>query len=126
LTGLLDSPLSENISEALRKSRSITSLYSHQAEAINALHSGKHVIGEDLLRDYSFINNPAISVYQHSFWQECNLPSIFRHFRNPVLLYLLLQQAPMLKFLEEDNSATAMLIYPTKVRKLSFGLCCCK
>jgi ATP-dependent helicase YprA (DUF1998 family) len=44
--GFLDAPLSKTISDALRKSRSITWLYSHQAEAINAIHGGKHVIGK--------------------------------------------------------------------------------
>ena len=37
-------PLSETISQALRDSRKITSLYTHQVAAINALGQGKNVI----------------------------------------------------------------------------------
>ncbi|KAH9901228.1 DEAD/H helicase [Cubamyces lactineus] len=43
-TGTLDPPLSEAISQALRDSRKITSLYTHQVAAINALGQGKNVI----------------------------------------------------------------------------------
>ncbi|KAJ7168143.1 DEAD/H helicase [Mycena crocata] len=39
--GTLDSPLSETIASALKKSRKISSLYSHQASAINAINAGK-------------------------------------------------------------------------------------
>lgn len=37
-------PLSDTISQALSDSRKITSLYTHQAAAINALSQGKDVI----------------------------------------------------------------------------------
>jgi DEAD/DEAH box helicase domain-containing protein len=40
----LDEPLSATIQQALKNSRNITSLYSHQAVAIGALNSGKNVI----------------------------------------------------------------------------------
>ncbi|KAJ3835906.1 DEAD/H helicase [Lentinula raphanica] len=43
-TGNLDPPLSPSIQKALQSSRNITSLYSHQANAISALASGKDVI----------------------------------------------------------------------------------
>ncbi|TFY60626.1 hypothetical protein EVJ58_g5016 [Rhodofomes roseus] len=40
----IDPPLSETIAKALRDSRKITSLYTHQVAAIRALSQGKHVI----------------------------------------------------------------------------------
>ncbi|KAG8908600.1 hypothetical protein FRB99_004888 [Tulasnella sp. 403] len=40
----LSLPLSDNIKEALSSSMGVTQFYSHQANAINALHDGKHVI----------------------------------------------------------------------------------
>jgi DEAD/DEAH box helicase domain-containing protein len=40
----LDPPLSDNIIQALQSSRKITSLYSHQVEAISAIHRGRNVI----------------------------------------------------------------------------------
>lgn len=43
-TATLNAPLSDNISQALRDSRKISSFYSHQVAAINALDQGKHVI----------------------------------------------------------------------------------
>lgn len=43
-TGSLDIPLSDSISQALKDSRKITSLYTHQVAAINALSQGKDVI----------------------------------------------------------------------------------
>ncbi|KAI0664969.1 P-loop containing nucleoside triphosphate hydrolase protein [Cubamyces menziesii] len=43
-TATLVPPLSETISQALRDSRKITSLYTHQVAAINALGQGKNVI----------------------------------------------------------------------------------
>ncbi|KAI0336366.1 DEAD/H helicase [Cubamyces sp. BRFM 1775] len=43
-TATLDPPLSEAISQALRDSRKITSLYTHQVAAIHALRQGKNVI----------------------------------------------------------------------------------
>ncbi|KIV86896.1 hypothetical protein PV11_02477 [Exophiala sideris] len=42
--GELNFPLSQNLVNALYNSRNITQLYSHQAEAINNLHDGHHVI----------------------------------------------------------------------------------
>ncbi|KAJ8595607.1 DEAD H helicase [Rhizopogon salebrosus TDB-379] len=42
--GLLDEPFSNTIQQALRESRNITSLYYHQAAAINAIAQRKHVI----------------------------------------------------------------------------------
>ncbi|KAJ7632232.1 P-loop containing nucleoside triphosphate hydrolase protein [Roridomyces roridus] len=43
-TGTLDSPLSDTIANALQTSRSISSLYTHQTAALNAINAGKHVI----------------------------------------------------------------------------------
>ncbi|KAJ3802442.1 P-loop containing nucleoside triphosphate hydrolase protein [Lentinula aff. detonsa] len=43
-TGCLDPLLSSSIQQALKSSRNIETLYSHQATAINALNSGKDVI----------------------------------------------------------------------------------
>lgn len=40
----LSTPLSDSIAEGLRKARSVTKFYSHQAAAINAIAEGKHVI----------------------------------------------------------------------------------
>ncbi|KAJ7261398.1 DEAD/H helicase [Mycena haematopus] len=42
--GTLNSPLSNTISHALQQSRSISSLYTHQTAAINAINTGKNVI----------------------------------------------------------------------------------
>ncbi|KAI0670538.1 DEAD/H helicase [Trametes maxima] len=41
---VIDPPLSEPISQALRQSRNITSLYTHQVQAISALSRGRNVI----------------------------------------------------------------------------------
>ena len=42
--GNLDEPLSETIQQALRDARKISSLYLHQAAAINAIANKSHVI----------------------------------------------------------------------------------
>ncbi|KAJ7771770.1 hypothetical protein B0H16DRAFT_1660723 [Mycena metata] len=42
--GTLDSPLSDTIRHAFKQSRSISSFYTHQTAAINAINTGKHVI----------------------------------------------------------------------------------
>ncbi|KAF8184950.1 P-loop containing nucleoside triphosphate hydrolase protein [Mycena galopus ATCC 62051] len=42
--GALDSPLSNAVSHALQQSRNISSLYTHQTAAINAINTGKNVI----------------------------------------------------------------------------------
>ena len=39
-----DPPLSETIMQALKEARKISSFYTHQVAAINALNNGKHVI----------------------------------------------------------------------------------
>ena len=41
---MLEPPLSDTIAQALRDSRKITSLYTHQVAAIRALSQGRHVI----------------------------------------------------------------------------------
>lgn len=41
---MLEPPLSDTIAQALRDSRKITSLYTHQVAAISALSQGRHVI----------------------------------------------------------------------------------
>ncbi|KAH9930993.1 P-loop containing nucleoside triphosphate hydrolase protein [Fomitopsis serialis] len=76
----LDHPLSETIAQALRDSRKITSLYTHQVAAIRALSESKHVI---------------VSTSTAS---------------GKSVIY----QVPVLRFLEEDPTSTAMFIYPTK------------
>ncbi|KAI0317304.1 P-loop containing nucleoside triphosphate hydrolase protein [Amylostereum chailletii] len=78
--GVLDPPFSESIQHAFLESRNISTMYSHQAEAISALTKGKDVI---------------VSTSTAS---------------GKSVIY----QAPILRFLEEDSSATALLIYPTK------------
>jgi DEAD/DEAH box helicase domain-containing protein len=42
--GILEPPLPESITIGLGKARGISSFYSHQASAINAIAQGKHVI----------------------------------------------------------------------------------
>ncbi|CAL1704265.1 unnamed protein product [Somion occarium] len=76
----LDPPLPENILTALKDARKITSLYTHQVAAINALANGQHVI---------------VSTSTAS---------------GKSVIY----QVPLLKFLEADPYAKAILIYPTK------------
>ena len=44
VAGSLDEPLSETIQEALRDARKISSLYLHQATAVNAIAKKRHVI----------------------------------------------------------------------------------
>ncbi|KAF7440973.1 hypothetical protein PC9H_001322 [Pleurotus ostreatus] len=78
--GDLDEPLSPNIKQALATARNISSLYTHQATAINALAKGENVI---------------VSTSTAS---------------GKSVIY----QVPVLRFLEEDASATAIFVYPTK------------
>ncbi|KAJ8078462.1 ATP-dependent 3'-5' DNA helicase [Marasmius tenuissimus] len=72
--------LSRNIQQALRDSRGISSLYSHQVSSIKALSSGRHVI---------------VSTSTAS---------------GKTVIY----QVPLLRFLEENPSSTAIFVYPTK------------
>lgn len=78
--GFLSQPLSPSIQQALRDSRKITSFYTHQTAAINAICDKKHVIVST-----STASGKSV-IYQVS----------------------------ILRFLEEDPSATAMFVYPTK------------
>ncbi|KAI5983784.1 DEAD H helicase [Pisolithus albus] len=78
--GFLSRPLSASIQQALQDSRKITSFYTHQAAAINAICNKNHVI---------------VSTSTAS---------------GKSVIY----QVPVLRFLEEDPSATAMFVYPTK------------
>lgn len=78
--GFLSRSLSASIQQALQDSRKITSFYTHQAAAINAICNKKHVI---------------VSTSTAS---------------GKSVIY----QVPVLRFLEEDPSATAMFVYPTK------------
>ncbi|KAF9234482.1 P-loop containing nucleoside triphosphate hydrolase protein [Melanogaster broomeanus] len=78
--GTLDESLSESIQQALRDARKISSLYLHQAAAINAIWRKKHVI---------------ISTSTAS---------------GKSVIY----QVPLLRLLEEDPTATAIFVYPTK------------
>ncbi|TFK54805.1 P-loop containing nucleoside triphosphate hydrolase protein [Heliocybe sulcata] len=76
----LDPPLSDPIQHALKASRGITDLYTHQVSAIGALAKGRDVI---------------VSTSTAS---------------GKSVIY----QVPILRYLEEDGAATALLIYPTK------------
>ncbi|EIW85377.1 DEAD H helicase [Coniophora puteana RWD-64-598 SS2] len=78
--GDLVTPLSDSLRQALWDSRNITTLYRHQAQAINALAAGQHVI---------------VSTSTAS---------------GKSVIY----QVPLIRCLEEDPSATAIFIYPTK------------
>ncbi|KAG9101110.1 hypothetical protein FRC06_003338 [Ceratobasidium sp. 370] len=86
--GKLDRSLPGVIAHALESSRSVTSFYSHQAEAINAIWSSKNVIVST-----STASGKSI-IYQQ--------------------LKGLAQQVPILCALQEDKNVTAMFIYPTK------------
>ncbi|KAH8108129.1 P-loop containing nucleoside triphosphate hydrolase protein [Cristinia sonorae] len=79
-TGVLDNPISDTVKQALQQARKIYSLYTHQAESINALAQGKNVI---------------VSTSTAS---------------GKSVIY----QVPLLTFLESNQDATAMFIYPTK------------
>lgn len=67
-TGFLDEPLSQSITQSLRNSRTVTSFYTHQAEAVNSIFQKKHVIvststasGKSLIyqvRATYILNNP--------------------------------------------------------------------
>jgi ATP-dependent helicase YprA (DUF1998 family) len=95
---LLDSPLSKTIEQALRNARKISSLYTHQVAAINALARGKNVI---------------VST------STASGKSVIYQVRKQGLRYLHAPmrsaQVPVLRFLEESTNTTAMFIYPTKV-----------
>ncbi|KAF7796887.1 hypothetical protein EIP86_008072 [Pleurotus ostreatoroseus] len=93
----LFNPLSEDVAQALRDSRKISSFFSHQVAAIDALDQGKHVI---------------VSTSTAS---------------GKSVIY----QVPFLKSIEQDRSATAIFIYPTKAlaqdqkKALEQLLCAC-
>ncbi|EAU88392.2 DEAD/H helicase [Coprinopsis cinerea okayama7 len=78
--GTLDPPPSETISQALLDSRKISKYYSHQAQAIQAIRKGKHVVASTSTAS------------------------------GKSLIY----QVPLLMALEQDPSATAIFVYPTK------------
>ncbi len=95
-SGILLNPLSPHIQEALSRVRGVSSFYSHQASAIDAVLNNKHVIvststasGKSIVYQVGIFNRP---------WPTC----------------LLLEQVPVLAFLERDPASTAIFIYPTK------------
>ena len=96
---MLDPPLSDTIVQALRDARKIHSLYTHQVAAINALDRGKNVIVST-----STASGKSV-IYQ--VWKEE---------LSDLLELMNFVQVPVLKFLEESTDATAIFIYPTKVR----------
>ncbi|KAH7910172.1 hypothetical protein BJ138DRAFT_1153504 [Hygrophoropsis aurantiaca] len=78
--GVLNSPLSDTIQQALEESRKITALWIHQTSAINAIS-----MGNDVIVSTSTASGKSV-----------------------------IYQVPLLKFLEDDPSATAIFVYPTK------------
>ncbi|KAF5391897.1 hypothetical protein D9757_001704 [Collybiopsis confluens] len=94
-TGTLDPPLSASIQQALRSSRNITSLYSHQVAAVTALKTGK-----DVIVSTSTASGKSI------IYQVRDDPSL-----NDLSEYL---KVPLLHLLESDLQAKAIFIYPTK------------
>ncbi|KAH9946253.1 P-loop containing nucleoside triphosphate hydrolase protein [Epithele typhae] len=84
----LDPPLSDEIAQALRDSRKITSLYTHQVAAIQALSRSQHVIVST-----STASGKSV-IYQVSL--------------------LFNGQVPLLCFLQAEPQSTAIFIYPTK------------
>lgn len=96
--GVLDTDLSKTVTAALQSSRKISSLYAHQAASINALMQGKNVIVST-----STASGKSV-IYQ-----------VRTQMRSAKTVAELLQQVPLLMFLEEDPDATAIFIYPTKV-----------
>ena len=90
---------------ALESSRKITSFYTHQAAAIDAVREGKHVIV-----------STSTASGKSVIYQVCIL-------FQAILAIKVELQVPMLRFLEEDEDAKAIYIYPTKAR-VSEYFCC--
>ena len=93
----LDPPISEDISNAVFKSRSIQALYSHQVAAITSVRKGRHVVVST-----STASGKSIIYQVSALAQTCARESHFH-------------QVPVLSCLEERLDATAILIFPTKV-----------
>lgn len=98
--GDLDEPLSPNIKQALATARNISSLYTHQATAINALAKGENVIVSTSTASGKSVIYQVFSSLTSAGVMDSNTSSV---------------QVPVLRFLEEDASATAIFVYPTKV-----------
>lgn len=101
-TGQLDPPLSDTIMQALKDSRKITALYTHQVAAISALSRGKNVIvSTSTASGKSVIYQVEMSFLLVVIAQIDYVPKV-----------------PVLRFLEDDRNATAIFVYPTKVKYL--------
>ena len=98
MLGQLNVHISPVIQEALSQSRNITSLYSHQAESINALCSGKNVIVTTSTARLVTIAG------------LCIIFNIWFVSSGKSLIY----QIPVLEALLEDKDSKAMYIFPTK------------
>jgi DEAD/DEAH box helicase domain-containing protein len=97
LIGELSISLSETVQSAMERVRLIKGLYCHQASAINSIMTGR-----DVVVSTSTASGKSV------IYQVC--PIVTNIFILPKDL-----QLPLLQFLEVDNDATAMLIFPTKV-----------
>lgn len=117
--GTLGIPLSVTITNAISSSRQIHSFYYHQAEAIDALAYGSHVIGDSHIPDVQFQLTSHESIYTYGFWEEHRLPGEGNlhklHCGNPNR-----SKVPMLQLLEKDLDSTFIFIYPTKVPPAAF------
>lgn len=98
IQAVLNPPLSATISQALTESRKITSLYTHQVAAIHALSEGKNVIV-----------STSTASGKSVIYQVILLVDTDRSLDNDDF------QVPVLQYLEENPSATAIFVYPTKV-----------
>lgn len=94
VVGELEHPLSQALWDALYATKKISSLYSHQAEALNAIDGGKSVI---------------VSTSTAS-GKSCVRSVLTSSLTMGSLIY----QVPIIKALENDPSATALFIFPTK------------
>ena len=98
--GTVDPPLSDSIKSALRDSRKITALYTHQATAIAALSQGKNVIV-----------STSTASGKSVIYQVTSIAFLSHAYINPFLPL----KVPLLRILEQDEGAKALFIYPTKV-----------
>ena len=104
--GKLNRPLSQDLTQALEEARGVTSFYTHQADAINALWNGKHVVAST-----STASGKSI-IYQ------VPVPSL----EGCGLCSYSIYKVPVLTALEDDKESTAIFIYPTKVYVAEHGL----
>lgn len=104
-SGILAVPISHTITRALRDSRKISTFYTHQAAAIDAIREGKNVI----------VSTSTASGKSVIYQVRLTTP-LLNGRKNGCII----SQVPMLRFLEEDRGSKAIYIYPTKVRE--FGV----